>query len=63
MASITIDNLQPMVEYEELSGAELESVVGGFAWIPFLTVVGAAAGVGGLGVSVGSLAWSMAMAR
>ena len=30
MANITIDNLQPMVEYEELSGSELESVTGGW---------------------------------
>lgn len=60
MASITIDNLQPMVEYQELSDAELESVIGGFPW---LAVLGLAAGVVGIGVSAGSWAWSGAMAH
>ncbi|MBW4552874.1 MAG: bacteriocin [Aphanocapsa sp. GSE-SYN-MK-11-07L] len=66
MAAITIDNLQPMVEYEELSDTELESVVGGLFWLLFAIAaahsvpravaagIGPAAGLSGLGVGVNS---------
>jgi hypothetical protein len=52
MASITIDNLQPMMEYEELSGAELESVIGGI--VTLAAQVGIAIGTASLVVGSGA---------
>jgi hypothetical protein len=52
MASITIDNLQPIMEYEELSGAELESVIGAAGGILLPLAAGALGGLAIVGAAV-----------